>query len=116
MSVPIWPPKPGFYKLKLVRGGVYVPVRIWHGPPVVDGEPQDRSPRWCVAIDGRTTDDKGELFDIERAWPFCAKEPIDGITYHYMVAYAQWARAHNIAHPKAQPRRAVDFNTLKVRF
>jgi len=116
MTVPIWPPIAGFYAMRLVKNGPRVAVRIWYGQPIIDGEPQDRSPRYCVAIDGRTTDAAGELFHVEQAWPFCAKEPIGAGTYHFMVAHAQWARSHNIDHPKAQPRRAVDFHTLKVRF
>jgi len=114
--VPIWPPTPGYYRMRLVRHGPRVAVHIWFGQPVMDGETLDRSPRWCVAIDGRTTDDAGELFHVEQAWPYCAKEPIPAGVYHYMVAHAGWARLHDAEHPKARPRRPIDFHKLPLRF
>lgn len=123
-SVPVWPPIAGHYATQLVRGGPRVAVRIWFGLPVVDGEELDRSPRWCVEIDGRTDKlEKGEddyvcrvPLDVEAAWPFCAREPITEAEYRYLVAHAGWARDHAPDHPKATPRKAVDFNTLPMRF
>jgi len=115
MTVPIWPPTAGYYAMRLVRKGPRVPVRIWFGVPIVDGEQQDRSPRWNCEIDGRTTE-RGELLPIERAWPYCAREPIDATTYFFMVAHTRWARDHAPDHPKAEPRRAVDFHKLPPRF
>lgn len=115
MSVPVWPPVAGTYAMRLTKGGVRVPVRIWFGAPVMDGEELDRSPRWNCEIDGRTTE-RGELLDIDRAWPYCAKEPIGESEYRYLVEHAAWARDHAPDHPKAAPRRAVNFNRLPMRF
>ena len=56
--VAVWPPVAGHYAMRLARGGVRVAVRIWEGPPVIEGEELDRSPRWCCEIDGRT--DRGK--------------------------------------------------------
>lgn len=123
--VQAWPPIAGYYATSLVRNGPRVPVRIWFGPPVVDGEEQDRAPRWCVEIDGQTdrverNDETGYrcrvALDPMAVWPYCAREPIDVATYRYMVAHGQWARDHSPGHPKAQPRQPIDFNTLPVRF
>jgi len=114
--VPIWPPTPGYYRMRLVRNGPRVAVRIWYGQPIKDGECLDRSPRWCVAIDGLTSDDAGELLDIHKAWPFCAREPISAADYKYMIAAAGWARLYAIDHPKATPRRPIDFHKLPLRF
>ncbi len=121
-AVPVWPPIAGHYAMKLTRGGVRVPVRIWFGAPVVDGEELDRSPRWCVEIDGRTDcvekDDDGYRctvpIDVTAAWPYCAKEPIKEHVYRFLVAHAGWARDHAPDHPKAKPREAVDFNTIPL--
>ena len=123
-AIPIWPPLPGFYAMRLVRGGPRVAVRIWFGSPVIDGEEQDRAPGWRCEIDGRTDhlekDDTGYRcrvpLGVERAWPFCAKDPVTEAEYAYLVAHAEWAREHAPEHPKANPRESVDFNTLPVRF
>lgn len=120
-----WPPRPGYYAMSLVRGGPRVAVRIWYGAAIIGGEEQDRSHDWRVEIDGRA--DRWELdeatgyrcrvaLEIDRAWPFCAREPITESEYRYLVAHAGWAREHSPDHPKARPRQAVDFNSLPMRF
>ncbi len=120
-----WPPTAGYYATRLVKDGPRVAVRIWFGQAIIDGEEQDRSPGWFVEIDGRTDrwekdDDTGYRcrvpIDVDRAWPFCGNEPITEQEYRYLVAHAGWAREHQPNHPKAQPRKAVDFNTLTMRF
>jgi len=123
--VSAWPPRAGHYTIKLARGGVRVPVRIWYGAAIIDGEEQDRSPGWFCEIDGRT--DRWErdadtgyrcrvALEIDRAWPFCAREPITEAEYRFLTADAAHARQWRPEHPKAQPRKAVDFNTLPMRF
>lgn len=123
-SVPVWPPIPGTYAMRLIRGGPRVAVRIWFGAAIIDGEEQDRAPGWFVEIDGATDreecDDTGYRcrvpLDVNKAWPWCAREPVDDDTYRYMIACAGWARDHSPDHPKAKPRKAVDFHTLPARF
>jgi hypothetical protein len=124
-SVPVWPPREGLYATTLVKGGPRVAVRIWFGAPVIDGEEQDRAPRWNVEVDGRTDrweKDAGGVyrcrvaFEIDRFWPYVAREPIDEAGYRTLVAKGVWARKHAPDHPNAQPHKAVDFNTLAPRF
>ncbi len=124
-AVPVWPPIAGHYSMRLARGGVRVAVRIWYGAAIIDGEEQDRAPGWFCEIDGRADrwerdDDSGYRcrvpLEIERAWPYCAGEPITESEYRYLLAHAEWARQHQPEHPRAQPRKAVDFNTLPMRF
>lgn len=123
--IAVWPPRAGHYAMRLVAKGPRVPVRIWYGAAVINGEEQDRSHDWRVEIDGRT--DRWELdeaagyrcrvaLEVDRAWPFCAREPITEAHYRYLVAHSLWAREHSPGHPKARPRQAVDFNTLPMRF
>lgn len=122
--VAAWPPVAGTYATKLVRGGPRVPVRIWFGNAIIAGEEQDRAPGWFVEIDGRT--DRVEFgddgyrcrvpLDVERVWPHCAKDPVSEAEYRFLVSHAAWAREHQPDHPKAQPRKPVDFHTLPVRF
>lgn len=115
--VAAWPPVAGTYATRLVRGGPRVPVRIWFGQAVLGGEEQDRAPGWFVEIDGRT--DRVEFgddgyrcrvpLDVEKVWPHCAKDPVTREEYAYLVAHAGWARDHAPNHPKAQPRKPVDW-------
>lgn len=122
--VAAWPPVAGFYATRLVRGGPRVAVRIWFGPAVIDGEEQDRGHDWRVEIDGRTDRlERGEdgytcrvALEADAAWPFCAKEPIAESEYRYLLDHAGWVRAHQPEHPKAHPRKPVDFNALPLRF
>ena len=52
--------------------------------------------------------------DVLDAWPYCAREPITAAEYAYLVAHAAWARDHAPDHPKAEPRKPVDFNTIPL--
>lgn len=119
-----WPPVAGFYQIRLVAGGPFVPVRVWFGAPIVDGEELDRSPRWCCEIDGRADEieqDKATGYrcrvpiDAGRVWPFCARWPIEEWEYRYMVEHGAWARTVP-GHPKATPRKPVDFLKMRLPF
>jgi hypothetical protein len=118
-------PVAGLYALRLVKGGIEVAVRIWHGLPVIDGEEQDRAPRWCVEIDGRTDrwerdDDAGYRcrvpLDVSEAWPFCARRPITPTEFAFLQRRATWAREHAPNHPAANPRERIDVRSLPARF
>lgn len=116
-------PVAGFYATRLVRGGIEVPVRIWHGAPIIDGEEQERSPRWCVEVDGRTTKterDPATGYEarvpldplLDHVWPFCARRPIAESEFAFMTRRAAWAREHQPDHPAATPREPVDVRAL----
>jgi len=66
-------PSAGFYRYRLRRGGPFVALRYWLGPPLdpETGEEMDRSPRWQCRLNGT------ELVPVERYWPQCARDPID---------------------------------------
>lgn len=80
-------PTAGYFRFKLVSGGVAGGVRIWHGPPLdpVTGEVLDRSWRWQAEFEG-------EPVDFDRVWPGCAGAPISEDEYRRYVARAKWAR------------------------
>lgn len=116
--MPIWPPAPGFYATQLVRNGPLVPLRIWYGAPILDGEELDRSHRWCVEVEGRTErvrDGIPELLDVTKFWPWCARRPIPRHEYDFLMARRSWAAAHAPNHPAAKSRERIDFNTIPVR-
>lgn len=117
-------PVAGTYAMRLVKGGPRVAVRIWHGAPVIDGEELDRSHDWRAEIDGRTDmiekDDAGYrctvALPVDKAWPWCAKEPIKDGEYRYLKALAEHARKHDPSHPAANPRKPVDLASMPGAF
>lgn len=117
-SLPVWPPTPGFYQMTLVRNGPLVPVRIWFGAAVIDGEEQDRGDDWHCEINGETDyiekdKDNPEYrcrlpLPIDRVWPFCARRPISEGDYRFMVDTAEHAVKWRPDKPQAHPRKAID--------
>lgn len=90
-------PREGYYRCRLVSGGVRGGVRIWYGPPAdpLNGEILDRFWRWQAEFDG-------EYIDLDRVWPVCAGDPITEQQYHEYVGRRRWAQenAPNSAHAK----------------
>ncbi len=102
-------PTAGYYRSKLVKGGVAVGVRIWFGPPLdpVTGEEMDRSHRWQAQVNG-------ECVDIDRVWPFGIGERIDQREYDYLRRLAEWAAGELPDSPLANPRKPVDLLTAPL--
>lgn len=69
-------PVAGFYKRRMVRGGPWVGVKLWYGPPAdpITGEPLDRSPRWQALVNGIDA----EPYD---AWVSACGHPITEAEY-----------------------------------
>jgi hypothetical protein len=95
---------------------VLVPVRVWFGPPLVDGEELDRSPRWQCLVRGETTA-RAVLYgddtpvQVEGLFLF-GLERITEERYRYMVGHAAWATGADPKHPEAQPTTPIDWNAL----
>lgn len=110
--------------MRLVKGGPRVAVRIWFGAAIIAGEEQDRCHDWHCEIDGVTDEiEEGEggyrctvALSVDKAWPFCAKQPIDQEEYDYLRGVAGWAKTHAPAHPAASPRKRVDLAKMAGRF
>lgn len=100
-------PEEGFYRTRLVKNGVWVPVKITYGPPrdPDTGETLDRSWRWTALRAGEEVD----VFDV---WPGCSGAPITEEEYEFQLADAAWARKYAPIDPKANPRKAVDLNAM----
>lgn len=110
-------PVAGFYRTRLINSGMWVAVRFWYGAPIIDGEEQDRSPRWCVEVDGRTDRFDKEAqhrvpLDALDVWPWAAGHPIKRREYDFLLKRAAWAREHAPEHPAATPREAIDLRKL----
>ena len=96
-------PIAGFYRMKLVRGGPWLAVKLWHGPPndPETGEELDRSHRWQALLDGAEV-------EVWRVWPSCAVEPISESDYGFMLANSAWVKQHSPEEPAANPSQPID--------
>jgi len=111
-------PVPGFYRIRLVRGGPWVGARITYGPPLdpIDGEELDRSPRWNAFIDGELIGEPGPCPHKAGAFRIWPAHSISQAEHDYLVATARWARDHAQAEPAANPRQTIDPLTAPVPF
>jgi hypothetical protein len=94
----VWPPEPGLFRLRLVRGGWGVPARI---AVTIDG--------WRAEIDGIAyppDPDPARAPGVERIW--VSAEIIDQLEYQWLVEMREWALAHDPDHPAANPQRAIN--------
>jgi hypothetical protein len=117
-------PRAGFYRVRLIKHGMWVPVQIYFGQPMVGGELQDRSPRWCAVVDGKTDrddyDDEGNVVGrvpldpiLDDIWTHCAGNPITRREYEFMTRRRLWAKENAPDHPSADPRQPIDLRKQK---
>lgn len=100
-------PREGFYRMRRVRNGPFVAVRIWFGQPYdpATGEYCDRSYCWRAAIDGVQVG----IWDV---WPACSGRPICEGDYRFMRAMSTHAKAHEPGMPQANPFKPINLSTL----
>ena len=103
-------PQPGFYKRRLVKGGVFVPARIWVEQDVcpVTGELLSDEVMHCE-INGRAA-------DPEDAWSWICSDPITEQEFRYLTARLAHAAEYDPNDPFAAPTRAIDLNTAPILF
>lgn len=95
-------PQPGYYKRKLVRGGPWIPVRLWVDPA------HDGRIAATVGIDDRAD------FAID-IWTWVAGNPISEDEYNYLIANLKHVRDHRPDDPLNTPTAPVDFATMGTR-
>jgi hypothetical protein len=94
------PPEPGFYRMRLVKAGPWVPVKIW----LEDG---DRDPETNELMSDQVL--RAKVGDKERdplkiwtsLWDITEEE------YYFLLSRAQWAVAHDPTAPEANPKRPI---------
>jgi len=99
----VWPPEPGLFRLRLVRGGWGVPARL---SVTVDG--------WAAEIDGTSypaDPDPARAEGVERIWT--GGEIIDQHEYDWLIEMRTWALTYDRDHPAAQPLRAINPSELR---
>lgn len=107
-----------YFRAKFVKGGPFIGVRLFVGPPIIDGEGQDRSPRLQVMVADETTS-RAVLMLGENDIPveiegvtLRSVEPVLATEWQFLIAHQTWATENAPSHPKASPRKPVDFNSL----
>jgi hypothetical protein len=98
-------PTEGFYRMRLVRGGPLVGIRIWFGPPLEPWtrEEMDRAPRWNAEVNNLHA-------EFDRVWPACMRERIDEDEYRFLTDRCGWARMWDGFDPMGQPTKRVNWD------
>lgn len=97
-------PRPGFFKMRLVRGGPWLAARLYLPCPL-DPEfcgPLDRSRHLLAEVDG---DEKPDLW-ILRIWT--SGREIGAAEFNFLRDDAAWCRRNAPDEPRANPRTAMD--------
>lgn len=98
-------PNAGFFQRRLVKGGPFVPARIWlHQDIGEDGELLDDEVLRCEV--------NGEPADAEEQWSYLCSAPISEAEFNYMTERGRWAAWYAPHEPAANPRRAIDWLTV----
>lgn len=111
-------PEPGYFRLRLVKGGPLVGAQIAYAPtrdPITD-EPLDRSWYWSAIVNGEQIGEPSVRpgDQVFRIWE--SGDRIDEAEYSYMIASARWASEYAPDEPLANPRAAVNLMTTPVPF
>ena len=111
-------PVPGFFRLKLVKRGVFVGAQIIYAPTAdpVTGEPLDRSWYWHGVLNG-VPDPNPMPIPTPRTWQIWLHgDPIPEAEYRFLVADREWASENSPDSPEANPTKPVDFLTVNLPF
>ena len=106
--------RPGYFRTRLVKGGVWVPAVIRRicvctvngGGDQVEhdwNEECDRYPRLEAEVDLKPA-------AVDRVW--MSGEPITKAQYDYLVTSTAWDRENDINSPAATPRKAIDLDQV----
>lgn len=97
-------PQCGFFKRRLVKGGPFVPCKIWMFQPTQDGE--------LVGDETYQCEVNGQYADAEDQWLWLCQNPITEAEYHYLMATVTWAANYSPDHPLSDPNKPI--NNLKT--
>lgn len=102
-------PEGGFYRMRLVRGGPLVGIRLWYGQPLEPWtrEAMDRAHCWNAEANGK-------FVELDRVWPVCAGDPIDEREYKFLTARTAYAEKHDGYDPAATPFRRTNWDDSTI--
>lgn len=96
-------PHCGWFKRKLVKGGVFVPARIWLDAVVDIGTGELLEPETLLC------EVNGIRHDAYDQWSWLCGHPITEDEFRYLTALREHALRHEPDLPIANPQRPVDW-------
>lgn len=106
-----------YWTARYVKNGPLIGVKTFFGPPYVDGEFVDRSPRWQALLRTETTARAifmGEPCPIEIDGAYIRNiEATTKANYEYLIAHSAFSTAHAPQNADAAPTEAIDFMKIK---
>lgn len=96
-------PQCGWFKRKLVKGGVYVPARIWM---VQEIDPETGE---LLSDEILQCEVNGRSADPEDAWSWLCGNAITEAEFKFLTAAGEWSRSYAPAEPMANPHQRVDW-------
>lgn len=99
-------PQCGFFKRRFVKGGPWVPARIWMHQPIEDGE--------LVGEETLQAEVDGQFATASDQWSWLASNPITEAEFKYLTATRKWAVENAPDEPYANPRERVDWRKVPV--
>lgn len=98
-------PEPGFFRVRLVRGGPYVAARIFLPCPIDPdfGHYMDRSRHLMAEINGSVYASLLRVF-----WVWTTGQPVSAGEFQYLADLAAWCRHNDSRDPMANPRKPID--------
>lgn len=103
-------PHCGWWKRRLVKGGVFVPARIWMY--------QDLDPETGELLSDELMqcEVNGRWADPEEAWTWVCSNPITEQEFNYLTARIDHAIRHEPDDPFAAPTKPIDMNQTPIRW
>lgn len=101
-------PQCGWFKRRLVKGGPFVPARIWLYSPT-DPETGD-----LVGDEVLQAEVDGNYADPEQQWSWLNGNPITEAEFKYLTANRAWTSEHAPHEPYANPREPVNWLDVPV--
>lgn len=102
----------GTFRVRLVRGGPFVPCRVWITPC-------ERDPETGEAMTDERLHVEVDYIERQRpefGWQLLIGEPITEAEYRYMCAASRHATAHEPDSPAANPRQPIDLSRARPPF
>jgi len=103
-------PRCGWYKRRLVKGGVFVPARIWMAQDICPetGELLSDEILQCEV--------NGSWADPEEEWTWVCSNPISEQEFNYLTARIDYAIRYEPEDAYAAPNRSIEINRTPILF
>ena len=97
-------PQDGFYKRRLVRGGPWVPARIWRAPEIdfISGKETGFDIVRCEVM--------GKPRNPVAQWDALGRLPITKADFDHLMAVGNWAKQYAPNSSEAKPEAPIDWN------